>query len=1128
MAKNKALELSIKIAGSVDKSLMSAVTQTNHLMGSLTTGMSKLGTAGLATMGAIATATAAGIAKCTDEAAKLTNSMAPMMRYVDGLSESANTTAKQAAVNLKAMRGYIQDLSTDIPRTTDQLATMSAALGQSGIDAAEQMKSGILRDTAIAATAMDLEDKLAGDYMAKWEESFKFNHEQVMELMDQINYLGANNATTAAEIAQSVNQAASMGQIAGVDPAATAALATAMQATGVATDRVGTSISRIYTNISKGANATKAQKTMWQELGFSAEGIAKSMQSDGIGTLQQVFAAINDLPDERKVAALNTLFGQWAIEGGAKVTQNLALLGKTLSEVNDQSLYTGSMEREFLIQASTPEAVDTMLSNAKAALMQDVGQAFLPAKKAFGQTMIDFLNQVRKNVPQLTTLAETLGTLASNGIERLGAALEKALPYIQKGLDYLANNGDQVAGTIGKMAAVFAGMKLAPGIAQVLGGAGNLLFGSGSGGKRSGGLLGGVKNLFTGGQNAAANMRSILGIGMTEAGKQSGGLFQKIAAGIGGAFSGGKNWGGVNSKRSGVRKAAWESIHTAAANAGIWAGDIKDAGGGLWGTVKGLVTSAHANSLTGQGSFAQNLAANLLGKDGRQSIGSGIGGLLGSVFSPLGKTGVGKYAGNVFSSLGNMAKSTTGLMWTLIGESDTSSPGKSLMGNLVQGITGTLSGGAGVLKSVWSPIVSGFGSIFSGAAPVIGVISAIIAVVSILGDHLEDIRGIIQNVFGEKGVAIFDKFVGVLQNIGSVIQGLFEDGGVANAFAPLRDAITNLFGDDAGAAFDGLVEILQAVMGVVQQVVEFATGTVKPIIEDIFGFITGTVVPILVQTFTSAAPSIAGIVSGLGSAIMTVMQIIGEAIQAVMPIVKNVITAVMNIASVVIPAVLAGASALLDGIGPILESIKTVFEGLIQFLSGVFTGDWGKIWEGVKQIFGGAFDALVGLFKTPINAVFALINKAIQGINSIGITLPNWGILGDAAGKSLSINIPEIPLLAKGGFTDGVSIAGEAGREAVISFQRGVRAQNIATWAQAGRMLGVSAEQALGAAGGTELKDIRADERESGGGSFTFAPNIVIQGNADRDVLDEALRRARDEFEAWYEQMMRRRARMAY
>lgn len=92
-------------------------------------------------MGALATATAAGLAKCTSEAAKLENNMSAMVRYVDGLTESATTSTEQAQSNLKAMRTYIQDLSTQIPRTTEQISKMSAALGQSGIGADRQMST---------------------------------------------------------------------------------------------------------------------------------------------------------------------------------------------------------------------------------------------------------------------------------------------------------------------------------------------------------------------------------------------------------------------------------------------------------------------------------------------------------------------------------------------------------------------------------------------------------------------------------------------------------------------------------------------------------------------------------------------------------------------------------------------------------------------------------------------------------------------------------------------------------------------------------------------------------------------------------------------------------------------------
>lgn len=232
MATSKTLELSIKIAGRMDKSLTAAINGTQSKIGSLTKSISNIGTVGLATMGAVATAAAVGIAGCTKEAQALESAMAPVVRYVDGLADASGAVSDAIADNGKtfkqnygALKTYIQDLSTEIPRTTDQLTAMSAALGQSGIGVDQQLTTGYLRDTAVTATAMDLDDQTAGNYVAKWEASFNFDHKQVMTLLDQINYLGAHNATTAGEIAQSVNSAASMGQIAGVDPAATAAMA---------------------------------------------------------------------------------------------------------------------------------------------------------------------------------------------------------------------------------------------------------------------------------------------------------------------------------------------------------------------------------------------------------------------------------------------------------------------------------------------------------------------------------------------------------------------------------------------------------------------------------------------------------------------------------------------------------------------------------------------------------------------------------------------------------------------------------------------------------------------------------------------------------------------------------------
>ena len=280
-------------------------------------------------------------------------------------------------------------------------------------------------------------------------------------------------------------------------------------------------------------------------------------------------------------------------------------------------------------------------------------------------------------------------------------------------------------------------------------------------------------------------------------------------------------------------------------------------------------------------------------------------------------------------------------------------------------------------------------------------------------------------------------------------------------------------------------------------------------------YLTGTVVPILLQTFTDAAPYIATIIDGLGTGIMAGMQTIGMVIQAVMPIVQGLITVFLKVGSVVIPALLAGVSVFATGIGNIMGFIQGLFSGLIAFITGVFTGNWRQAWDGVKQIFGNAFSALVELCKTPINAVIAVINGIFGKLRGISFTVPEWSPFG--GGTEIGFGwLPTLTPLAKGGFTNGPSLAGEAGTEAVISFQRGVRGQNIATWMQAGRMLGLKEIDApLGWGGG-------------GGGQIVFAPQITVQGNADRSVIDEALAKAKAEFEAWYEEMVRRHRRTDY
>ena len=237
MANNKTLELSIKIAGKMDKSLMAALNGSQSQISSFARSISSIGTAGLAAMGTLATATVATIASCTKEAAKFENYMADVVKYVDGLADATGKISdkvadngKTYAQNYEAMKDAIKDLSTQIPYTQEDLTRLAAAAGQSGKSMEDLIKidssgnvTGFLRDIAMTGAAMDISADQAGNWAAKWEQSLKMTHEEVMVLFDQINYLGANSATTAAEIAEAVNSAASLGQVGGVSAATTAA-----------------------------------------------------------------------------------------------------------------------------------------------------------------------------------------------------------------------------------------------------------------------------------------------------------------------------------------------------------------------------------------------------------------------------------------------------------------------------------------------------------------------------------------------------------------------------------------------------------------------------------------------------------------------------------------------------------------------------------------------------------------------------------------------------------------------------------------------------------------------------------------------------------------------------------------
>ncbi|MCY9691203.1 hypothetical protein M5W70_21745, partial [Paenibacillus larvae] len=197
-------------------------------------------------------------------------------------------------------------------------------------------------------------------------------------------------------------------------------------------------------------------------------------------------------------------------------------------------------------------------------------------------------------------------------------------------------------------------------------------------------------------------------------------------------------------------------------------------------------------------------------------------------------------------------------------------------------------------------------------------------------------------------------------------------------------------------------------------------------------------------------------------------------------------------------------------VGGVLSGLLQTLGGIIDFVTGVFSGNWSQAWQGIVDIFGGIFKGLGALVTAPINAMINLVNQAIRAVNNISVDIPDW--LG---GGTLGFNIPEIPNI--GGYADGGIVSspelawvGEGGdKEVVIPINNSNRSKNLHE--TAGRMLGVT-----------------KDSGGSGDINITVSNTINLSGSATEEDAKRVAKAVNDDLERRLRKIEERRRRVSF
>lgn len=350
---------------------------------------------------------------------------------------------------------------------------------------------------------------------------------------------------------------------------------------------------------------------------------------------------------------------------------------------------------------------------------------------------------------------------------------------------------------------------------------------------------------------------------------------------------------------------------------------------------------------------------------------------------------------------------------------------------------------------------------------------------------------------GVKG--IWDGIKAWFANIGNQAIEAFKKSMV---YTKLSGPVNNLI-NAISTRFKQLVTIIS---GVWQSIVTTVTGvftiiqsTISNVINSIISFVSAKVTAVI-TIFTNIFNQLTMILTPYIQTFISIVTGIGTGIyNAVVSYLNMVYSFWMSIWNAVVAGFSAYVASIQTAIGYFIDAIGSI----IDFVTNVFMGNWTGAWEAVVSAFGSIFSGIQALASAPINAVIALINELIGKINSVSFDIPSW--VPGVGGQHFGFDVPSIPALASGGITTGPTTAliGEGReQEAVLPLSK------LSNLISTGRVDGGRSSEPTPA--------------------ITFAPQITITGNADKETMEQATQDMFRQFKSFMAQYQRENRRLNF
>lgn len=288
------------------------------------------------------------------------------------------------------------------------------------------------------------------------------------------------------------------------------------------------------------------------------------------------------------------------------------------------------------------------------------------------------------------------------------------------------------------------------------------------------------------------------------------------------------------------------------------------------------------------------------------------------------------------------------------------------------------------------------------------------------GASLNDMISRVQTAFGgivnDIGASLFpviEDLLGLIVDNMPVISSLIKSiapiltdllSSILPPFIQLTETIMPILIDLINQLLPFISEIIQAILPVIIELIQILLPPILQLVE--------LLLPLLISLIQPLLPLLQPILQLLQPFIDLLMALLVPLIELLNMILPPIIQLLTTIINAILPplqgALNLTASILTNTFGrafsalePIISSLKNMLNGIITFITGIFSGNWRKAWEGVKQIFSSIISTIANIFKAPINFIIDGINLFIRGLNKLKI--PDW--VPGVGGKGLNIEL---------------------------------------------------------------------------------------------------------------------------